>query len=346
MNSRAKRLDRNVSSKTLCDCLEGGNVHLSSDGLLPSSDPAETKGAIAIINEKWLLCRRVAVTQALQETSLVEIFIFVCSTQLVTIRFASNVVVYCASKIRSKNIRFEDYMQPTSAQDEAKKAAAAQAIEKFLKDGMTIGLGSGTTSRWFVRILGERVAKGLRVTGVPSSKSTGELAREVGVPLADLNEVGQLDMTIDGADEIDSKGRMIKGGGANLLWEKIVATASNKMVCIVDESKLVELLGRFPLPIEVIPFGWRSTERHLRKLFQQSGLGEPKIVVRGGLATPLVTDSGHFLLDCHLEKIPAPETLANKLNLIPGVVEHGLFIGIATDAVVGHANGGAEVLSF
>ena len=131
-------------------------------------------------------------------------------------------------------------MQPTSTQDEAKRAAAAQAIESFLKDGMTIGLGSGTTSRWFVRILGERVAKGLRVTGVPSSKSTGQLATEVGVPLADLNDVGQLDLTIDGADEIDSKGRMIKGGGANLLWEKIVASASNKMVCIVDESKLVE----------------------------------------------------------------------------------------------------------
>jgi ribose 5-phosphate isomerase A len=237
-------------------------------------------------------------------------------------------------------------MQPTSAQDEAKRAAAAQAIESFLKDGMMIGLGSGTTSRWFVRILGERVAQGLRVTGVPSSKSTGQLATEVGVPLADLNDVGQLDLTIDGADEIDSKGRMIKGGGANLLWEKIVASASNKMVCIVDESKLVELLGRFPLPIEVIPFAWRSTERHLRKLFAESGLGEPKIEMRGGLQKPLITDSGHYLLDCHLEKLPDPESLAGKLNQIPGVVEHGLFIGIATDAVVGHANGAAEVLSF
>jgi ribose 5-phosphate isomerase A len=265
---------------------------------------------------------------------------------IVTIRFESNVVVYYAAKIPSKNIRFEDYMQPTSAQDEAKRAAAAQAIERFLKDGMTIGLGSGTTSRWFVRILGERVAKGLRVTGVPSSKSTGELATEVGVPLADLNDVGQLDLTIDGADEIDSKGRMIKGGGANLLWEKIVASASNKMVCIVDESKLVELLGRFPLPIEVVPFAWRSTERHLRKLFEESGFGEPKIEIRGGLEKPLITDSGHYLLDCHLEKLPDPENLAGKLNQIPGVVEHGLFIGIATDAVVGHANGGSEVLSF
>jgi ribose 5-phosphate isomerase A len=211
---------------------------------------------------------------------------------------------------------------------------------------MTIGLGSGTTSRWFVRILGERVAKGLRVTGVPSSKSTGQLAQEVGVSLADLNDVGQLDLTIDGADEIDSRGRMIKGGGANLLWEKIVACASNKMVCIVDESKLVATLGRFPLPIEVIPFAWRSTERHLRRLFEERGLGDPKIDMRGGFETPLTTDSGHYLLDCHLEKISDPESLAERLNQIPGVVEHGLFLGIATDAVVGHANGEAEVLTF
>jgi ribose 5-phosphate isomerase A len=237
-------------------------------------------------------------------------------------------------------------MQPTSAQDEAKRAAAAQAIESFLKDGMTIGLGSGTTSRWFVRILGERVAKGLRVIGVPSSKSTGELAQEVGVPLADLNDVDQLDLTIDGADEIDSKGQMIKGGGANLLWEKIVASASKKMVCIVDESKLVERLGRFPLPVEVIPFAWRSTERHLRRLFEEDGFGHPKIEMRGGLEKPLVTDSGHYLLDCHLDRIPDAESLGVQLNQIPGVVENGLFIGIATDAVVGHASGKAEVLTF
>jgi ribose 5-phosphate isomerase A len=237
-------------------------------------------------------------------------------------------------------------MQPISAQDEAKKAAAAQAIERFLKDGMTIGLGSGTTSRWFVRILGERVAQGLRVIGVPSSKSTGQLAEEVGVALADLNEVGQLDLTIDGADEIDPQGQMIKGGGANLLWEKIVACASKKMVCIVDESKMVKDLGRFPLPVEVIPFAWRSTERHLRKLFEENDLGEPKIEMRGGVGAPLITDSGHYLLDCHLERIAKPESLGEKLKQIPGVVEHGLFIGIATDAVVGHATSECEVFTF
>jgi len=237
-------------------------------------------------------------------------------------------------------------MESTSAQDEAKKTAAAKAIETFLKDGMKIGLGSGTTSRWFVRILGERVATGLRVTGVASSKSTAQLAQEVGVRLADLNEIDELDMTIDGADEIDAKGRMIKGGGASLLWEKIVACASKTMVCIVDESKRVERLGRFPLPVEVIPFAWRSTERQLRKLFAAQGLGNPQIDVRGGFEKPLITDSGHYLLDCHLQAIKDPDALGEKLNQIPGVVENGLFIGIATNAVVGYADGKTEVLKF
>jgi ribose 5-phosphate isomerase A len=237
-------------------------------------------------------------------------------------------------------------MQANSPQDEAKRAAAAKAIESFLQDGMTIGLGSGTTSRFFVRILGERVKDGLRVVGVPSSKSTGELAQEVGIPLADLNDVEQLDLTIDGADEIDAKGRMIKGGGANLLWEKIVASASRKMVAIVDESKKVQRLGRFPLPVEVIPFAWRSTERHLQNLFKKAGYADLRIDVRGGTEKPLITDSGHYLLDCHLQAIPDPESLALNLNQIPGVVEHGLFIGIATDAAVGKADGTAETISF
>jgi ribose 5-phosphate isomerase A len=237
-------------------------------------------------------------------------------------------------------------MQANSPQDEAKRAAAAKAIESFLQDGMTIGLGSGTTSRFFVRILGERVKDGLRVVGVPSSKSTGELAQEVGIPLADLNDVEQLDLTIDGADEIDAKGRMIKGGGANLLWEKIVASASRKMVAIVDESKKVQRLGRFPLPIEVVPFAWRSTERHLQNLFKKNGYADVRIDVRGGTEKPLITDSGHYLLDCHLQAIAEPESLALNLNQIPGVVEHGLFIGIATNAAVGKADETAETISF
>jgi len=237
-------------------------------------------------------------------------------------------------------------MQTNSPQDEAKLAAATKAIETFLQDGMTIGLGSGTTSRFFVRILGDRVKSGLRVIGVPSSKSTGQLAQEVGVPLADLNDVEQLDLTIDGADEIDPKGRMIKGGGANLLWEKIVASASRKMVAIVDESKRVQRLGRFPLPVEIIPFSWRSTERQLQNLFKKAGYDDVRIDVRGSREKPLITDSGHYLLDCHLQEIADPEFLADHLNQIPGVVEHGLFLGIATDAAIGKPDGSAETVTF
>jgi ribose 5-phosphate isomerase A len=237
-------------------------------------------------------------------------------------------------------------MQTNSPQDEAKLAAATKAIETFLQDGMTIGLGSGTTSRFFVRILGDRVKSGLRVIGVPSSKSTGQLAQEVGVPLADLNDVEQLDLTIDGADEIDPKGRMIKGGGANLLWEKIVASASRQMVAIVDESKRVQRLGRFPLPVEVIPFSWKSTERQLQNLFKKAGYVDLRIDVRGSREKPLITDSGHYLLDCHLQEITDPEFLAAHLNQIPGVVEHGLFLGIATDAAIGKPDGSAETVTF
>ena len=237
-------------------------------------------------------------------------------------------------------------MQTNSPQDEAKLAAATKAIETFLQDGMTIGLGSGTTSRFFVRILGDRVKSGLRVIGVPSSKSTGQLAREVGVPLADLNDVEQLDLTIDGADEIDPKGRMIKGGGANLLWEKIVASASRKMVAIVDESKRVQRLGRFPLPVEIIPFSWKSTERQIQNFFKKAGYDDVRIDVRGSREKPLITDSGHYLLDCHLQEIADPEFLADHLNQIPGVVEHGLFLGIATDAAIGKPDGSAETVTF
>ena len=316
MNTRAKTFDRNVLSKTLGDGLERGDIHLFAGCLLPSPDPTDTKVTVRVVNEKRLLGRRGAVSQAVRANEPRFNFSFRRFHTVVTIRFESNVVVYCAAKIRSKTTSvYEHYMQPTSAQDEAKRAAAAQAIERFLKDGMTIGLGSGTTSRWFVRILGERVAKGLRVTGVPSSKSTGQLAQEVGVPLADLNDVGQLDLTIDGADEIDGKGRMIKGGGANLLWEKIVACASNRMVCIVDESKLVEI----PRPISA---SGRSRSRLpgeapsgiCESCSRDCGLGDPEIEMRGGFEKPLITDSGHYLLDCHLEKIPDPESLGRKIE--------------------------------
>lgn len=229
-----------------------------------------------------------------------------------------------------------------SPQDRAKRAAGAAAIDLYVRPGMKLGLGSGTTSHWMVRALGERVKEGLDVVGVPTSTGTAELARQVGVPLADLNELGELDLTLDGADEIDHQRRMIKGGGACLLWEKIVAAASRRMVALVDEGKLVTTLGAFPLPVEVIRFGWRSTERLLGRSLAAQGLGGCRITLRGGEADPLLTDSGNLILDCHTGAIPDPDALDLALNRIPGVVENGLFCGVADAMLVGYPDGTAR----
>jgi ribose 5-phosphate isomerase A len=229
-----------------------------------------------------------------------------------------------------------------SPQDRAKRASGAAAIDIYVKPGMKLGLGSGTTSHWMVRVLGERVKAGLDVVGVPTSTGTAELARKVGVPLADLNDVGELDLTLDGADEIDRQLRMIKGGGACLLWEKIVAAASRRMVALVDDRKVVETLGDFPLPVEVIRFGWKSTERLVGRLLAEHGLEGRQITLRGGEATPLLTDSGNVILDCHLGAIPDPGALELALNRIPGVVENGLFCNVAEAMVVGYPDGTAK----
>ncbi|MGI4746535.1 MAG: ribose-5-phosphate isomerase RpiA [Janthinobacterium lividum] len=235
-------------------------------------------------------------------------------------------------------------MQPSKPQDRAKLAAGRKAIEIYLKDGMRIGLGSGTTSHWFVRALGEKVREGFDVAGVPTSTATRDLAIQCGVPLLDLNDVEELDLTIDGADEIDHAGRMIKGGGACLLWEKMVARVSRRMVAVVDDAKVVETLGKFPLPIEVIRFGWRSTGRELQKLFGRFGHEHAPMILRGGEANPVITDSGHYILDWQLDRIERPDELAPLFNEIPGVVEHGLFVGIAHEMVIGHADGSADIV--
>lgn len=235
-------------------------------------------------------------------------------------------------------------MQPSTQQDRAKLAAGRKAIEVYLKDGMRIGLGSGTTSHWFVRALGEKVREGFDVAGVPTSTATRDLAIQCGVPLLDLNDVEELDLTIDGADEIDRAGRMIKGGGACLLWEKMVARVSRRMVAVVDDAKVVDTLGKFPLPIEVIRFGWRSTGRELQMLFGRFGHENAPMILRGGEANPVITDSGHYILDWQLDRIEQPDALAAHFNEIPGVVEHGLFVGIAHEMVIGHADGSADVV--
>ena len=233
--------------------------------------------------------------------------------------------------------------QPQTEQDAAKSAAGRKAVEAYLRSGMQVGLGSGTTSHWFVRHVAEAMKDGLEIVGVPTSTATRDLALELGVPLADLNDVGVLDITIDGADEIDRAGAMIKGGGAALLWERIVANASRRMVAVVDNLKVVDTLGAFPLPIEVIPFGWKSTQRSLEELFAEAGYGEVRIERRPHEDGPRVTDSGHYILDAHLERIPDKTAIADRLNLIPGVVENGLFVGVAEEMVIGRPDGSASI---
>lgn len=234
-------------------------------------------------------------------------------------------------------------MQPRDDRDRAKQAAGRQAIETYVRDGMKLGLGSGTTSHWFVRQLGDAVSRGLDVVGVPTSTSTRDLAQEVGVPLTTLADVERLDLTIDGADEIDNDGAMIKGGGACLLWERIVADASDRMVAVVDDSKVVATLGAFPLPIEVVPYGWQSTRRSVARLLEHLGYPDARLPLRTRDGEPVVTDSGNYLLDAHLVSIRDPGALDGRLNWIPGVVENGMFTGIADEMVIGSADGECEI---
>jgi ribose 5-phosphate isomerase A len=210
--------------------------------------------------------------------------------------------------------------------------AAAEAL-KNVENGMRLGIGTGSTADEFVRLLAEKVAGGMTVRGVPTSERTARLCLELGVPLNSLDEQPELDLTIDGADEVDPQLRLIKGAGGALLREKIVAAASNRMIVIADESKVVDTLGKFPLPIEVNPFGMVATRIAIETLAERSGLAGD-ISQRATNGTPFRTDGGHFILDASFGLIPDAEALANGLNTIPGVVEHGLFINLASLAII------------
>ncbi len=232
----------------------------------------------------------------------------------------------------------------SSQQNEAKTVAARRVIEEFVHDGMKLGLGSGTTSHFFVRELGKLVANGLQVTCTTTSRSTNDVAREAGIELTDPNEIGELDLTVDGPDEIDRQFNMIKGGGACLLWEKIIAHASRQMICVCDETKIVDCLGGFPLPVEVVQFAWKQTQRRVERILTEHGITEVQILRRERDGQPVVTDSGNFILDCHcgaVIKDPAP--LEIELNRIPGVVENGLFTREAAGMVVGCFDGSSYV---
>lgn len=220
-------------------------------------------------------------------------------------------------------------------QNRAKQRAGQKVIEEFIHDGMKLGLGSGTTSHLFVRELGKHVANGLKVACTTTSRSTNDVAREVGIELTDPNQIGELDLTIDGPDEIDRDFNMIKGGGACLLWEKIIAHASKKMITICDETKVVDKLGGFPLPVEVVQFAWKQTERAVESVLTTHGIIEARIKRRMHEGQPVVTDSGNFIIDCHCLQIEQPSLLEIALNMIPGVVENGLFTRESSGMVVG-----------
>jgi ribose 5-phosphate isomerase A len=213
------------------------------------------------------------------------------------------------------------------------KIKAADVALGYVEDGMRLGIGTGTTAEEFVRLLAEKVADGLKIEGVPTSERTARLCMELGVPLRSLDERPELDLTIDGADQLDYSLRLVKGGGGALLREKIVAATSTRMIVIADETKLVETLGAFPLPIEVNPFGLVSTRIMIEKAAARLGLTGALVLRQAGDQT-FKTDGGHYILDASFGRIADAEALSIALNSIPGVVEHGLFLNMATLAII------------
>lgn len=217
--------------------------------------------------------------------------------------------------------------------DNLKKAAALRAVE-FIRDGMVIGLGTGSTAKHLLAAIGQQVRAGRKVRGVPTSQETAALARESGIPLIDTEERWEIDVAIDGADQVDPDFNLIKGGGGALLKEKIVAASAKHFIVMVDYTKQVSVLGgSFPLPIEVIPFGWGSTAREIEALTQS------RVVLRNRNGVPFKTEAGHLIVDVHIDRIDRPGELETALNLIPGVVETGLFVGRTNTLIVGTSQG-------
>lgn len=232
---------------------------------------------------------------------------------------------------------------PLAPADLAKRAAAAHALG-FVEPGMRLGLGSGSTAAWFVRLLAERVRDGLDVACVATSSGTARLAGEGGIRLSALDDLGRLDLTIDGADEVDPDLGLIKGGGAALLQEKIVAAASDRFIVVADAGKRITTLGAFPLPVEIVRFCWRTTEAAVAALLERADVASRAVAPRMAGGELLVTDEGHYLLDLGLGRIGDPAALGAALNGVPGVVEHGLFLGMAERAILGHPDGRVEEL--
>ena len=230
-------------------------------------------------------------------------------------------------------------MTELSPTDTAKNAAAIAAVA-LVQDGMRLGLGTGSTAAFMVRRLAERVqAEGLQMRYAATSQATADLAESLGLKIEALDDIGWLDMTLDGADEVDPDLNLIKGGGAALLREKIVACASDRMVVMADGGKVVETLGAFMLPVEVIPFGWQTTRQLVLRVLADLDLADRAVVRRMRDGAPVLTDEGNYILDLALEAIPDPAALSVALNALPGVVENGLFLGICDLAIIGKPDG-------
>ena len=215
--------------------------------------------------------------------------------------------------------------------NDAEKQLAARASLKYVHDGQIVGLGTGSTATMAIRLIGERVRAGLKIRGIPTSIASRDLATELGIPLTSFDEVQQIDVTIDGADEFDPALNLIKGGGGAMLREKIVASASRQLVIVTDSSKQVAMLGKFPVPVEVITFAEPLLAKRI------TDLGARVVQRRDGSGKPYVTDEGHHILDCHFGQIPDPPALACELSEMPGVVEHGLFVGMTSVVVLAKA---------
>jgi ribose 5-phosphate isomerase A len=212
--------------------------------------------------------------------------------------------------------------------NDAEKQAAARASLKYVRDGQIVGLGTGSTANFAIRMLGDRVREGMKIRGIPSSIASRDLATQVGIPLITFDDAQQIDVTIDGADEFDPALNLIKGGGGAMLREKVVAFASRQLIIVTDSSKQVHVLGKFPLPVEVITFAEQLIAKKI------SDLGAKVMQRQDKSGKTYVTDEGHHILDCHFGQIPDPAALGRTLSDMPGIVEHGLFVGMANVVVM------------
>jgi ribose 5-phosphate isomerase A len=223
----------------------------------------------------------------------------------------------------SLRLERQNLMTEGHKQDQEKEAAARASL-KYVKDGQVVGLGTGSTAAYFIKLLGEQVKKGLRIRGIPTSVRSTELAKSLGIPLTTLDECQEIAVTVDGADEVDPQLRLIKGGGGALLREKIVASATKQLVIVADASKQVKMLGKFPLPVVVIKFAQALVAKRI------TALGADVQLRKGDDGKPYLTDENNHILDCRFGEIRDPDGLARQLSDMPGVVEHGLFIGMAS----------------